>query len=220
MTVLMAPAALDAQGIDTRVAERRARERVRARANTRRVRRLRLAVPIFSAVIGVGLIGVAVLPKLLPIAALSGLSITADGLVMNTPRLAGHLGEGRRYEVTARRAVQSLLYPTQLSLDDLAANLDLGEEAVTIEGRHAAYDTGTEILKLTEGVAIRTTDGNAMDLSAANVDLRAGEMHATGGLTIDSPRGTVEAGAIHVLMGGDVIRFTGGVKITVEPQKP
>jgi len=190
-------------------------EQLRARRHSRRVRRLRVIVPASGAVLLAVLLAAAALPKLLP---LSGLSITADGLVMNSPRLSGHLGEGRRYEVVARRAVQSLIDPSRLSLEGLGADLDMGGgERVTIRGANAAYDTDTEILALSEGVEIASTDGNEMRLSGATVFLREGRVEGDGGIEITSPRGHIRAGRVDITGGGDLIRLTGGVSITIHP---
>ncbi|MEM9223163.1 MAG: LPS export ABC transporter periplasmic protein LptC [Pseudomonadota bacterium] len=197
---------------------RRTAERHQAVRHSRRVKRLRIVLPMVSGLIAVGLVGVAVLPKLFPIAALAGLSLTADGLVMNSPRLAGHLGEGRRYEVVAERAVQSLLNPSQLSLEGLTADLDMGKgEQVTIEGNQASYDTDTEVLELDGGVSINSSDGSQMSLPGAIVRLRDGTVTGEGAISITSPKGHIRAGGIRVSDGGDIIRLTRGVSITIHP---
>jgi len=203
---------------DARPSGRR-REELRARRHTRLVRRLRILMPVTGALIVAALVAAAVLPKLLPLSNLAGLSLTADGLVMNEPRLSGHLGEGRRYEVVAERAVQSLLDPSRLSLENLHATLEAGrDERITIKGESAAYDTETEVLELSGGVAIDTTDGSAVRLPGATVHLKEGRVEGAGGIEITSPRGRVRAGRIAVEGGGDVIRLTGGVAITVQPE--
>jgi lipopolysaccharide export system protein LptC len=197
----------------------RLREQVRARRHTKRVKRLRVIVPAAGGLLVTILVAAAALPKFLPLSALAGLSLTADGLVMNAPRLSGHLGEGRRYEVVAERAVQSLLDPSRLSLENLHATLDAGrDERITIKGESAAYDTETEVLELSGGVAIDTTDGSAVRLPGATVHLKEGRVEGAGGIEITSPRGRVRAGRIAVEGGGDVIRLTGGVAITVQPE--
>ena len=198
---------------------RRLREEARALRHTRRVKRLRILLPTLSALMVAALVVAAVLPKLVPLSALAGLSLTADGLVMNEPRLAGSLGEGRRYEVVAARAIQSLLSPANLSLEGLHASLDLGEDgAVTIDGQEAAYNTDTEILTLSQGVEIASTDGNRARLNDAVVFLKEGRVEGDGGVTITSPRGTIRAGAINITDGGSVIRLSGGVAITIHPE--
>jgi lipopolysaccharide export system protein LptC len=196
----------------------RHREQARALRHTRRVRLLRVVVPVAGTLLVAVLVTAAALPKLLPLSALSGVSLTADGLVMNEPRLSGHLGEGRRYEVVAARAVQSLVDPSRLSLEGLDANLEMDTgERVSIFGSHAAYDTETEILKLSDGVTIASSDGNEARLSAATVFLREGRVESDGGIEITSPRGHIRAGRIDITGGGDLIRFAGGVSITIHP---
>ncbi|MCF3932300.1 LPS export ABC transporter periplasmic protein LptC [Acuticoccus sp. M5D2P5] len=200
------------------IADTRRIEQNRARRHTRRVKRLRVLLPIVSGIIVLGLAGAAIIPKLVPLSMLAGLSLTSDGLVMNEPRLSGHLGEGRRYEVVAERAVQSLLTPSRLSLEALNVNLDMGDgQTVNIHGDIAKYDTGTEILELSEGVSINSSDGNHAKLDNATVHLSEGRVEGEGGIDIDSPRGRIRAGRIDVTDGGGLIRFTGGVSITINP---
>lgn len=207
-----------AASLDRAHARGRRLEQIRARRHTRRVKRLRVLVPAAGAVLVALLVGAAVLPKLLPLSALSGLRLTADGLVMNAPRLSGHLGEGRRYEVVATRAVQSLVDPSRLSLEGLDADLDMGRgQRVTIFGARAAYDTDTEILELSDGVAIASSDGNEMRLAGATVFLREGRVEGEGGIEITSPRGHIRAGAVDITGGGSLIRLSDGVSITIHP---
>lgn len=195
---------------------RRAKEQRHARRHTRRVKRLRVLLPVASAAIATGLIAAAVVPKLFPLAAFAGLSLTADGLVMNEPRLAGHLGEGRRYEVVADRAVQSLLNPSRLSLEGLSADFDMGEgQRVTIAGHRARYDTNTEILEVDGGVTINSSDGSTVSLAGATVDIAQRRVDSTGSIEIASPKGDIRAGALTVLDGGSLLRMTDGVSITI-----
>jgi lipopolysaccharide export system protein LptC len=191
---------------------------MRARRHTKRVKRLRVLVPAVGAALVAVLVAAAALPKLIPLPSLAGLSLTADGLVMHTPRLSGHLGEGRRYEVVATRAVQSLVDPSRLTLEGLDADLDMGEgQRVTIFGARAAYDTDTEVLELSDGVAIASSDGNEMRLPGATVFLREGRVEGEGGIEIISPRGLIRAGAVDITGGGSTIRLTDGVSIVIHP---
>ncbi len=136
---------------------------------------------------------------------------------MNAPRLSGHLGEGRRYEVSAGRAIQSLLTPSRLALEDLRAELDAESGTVVIGATAATYDTGTEVLDLSDGISLETSDGDTARLDSATVRLKEGRLEGDGSVSIASPRGTIRAGAIEVVDGGAIIRFTGGVRITIDP---
>ncbi len=196
----------------------RHREERRASANTRRVKRLRIVVPLLGVLIAAVIAVGAVLPKLFPIAALAGLSLTADGLVMNEPRLAGHLGGGRRYEVIAARAIQSLLTPSHLAIEGLDAKLEMGDgERVSMHSDEATYDTGTEVLTLVDGIRIASTDGTKAAMERATVLFQEWRLHSEAGVSINSPRGDIRAGRIEVIDGGDLIRFSDGVAITIHP---
>ncbi|ORE91200.1 hypothetical protein ATO13_20744 [Stappia sp. 22II-S9-Z10] len=197
----------------------RALEEQRAIRNTRRVKRLRVLVPTMGMAIALMLTVGAVLPKLFPLAAFAGLSLTADGLVMNEPRLAGHLGAGRRYEVVAQRAVQSLLTPSHLALEALDARLALSDgEEVALHSAEATYNTSTEIMTLAKGIDIASTDGSTATMEKATVFFQEGRMESEAGVKIRSPRGDISAGRIDVLDGGALIRFSGGVAITIHPE--
>lgn len=214
----MTLASQDLRPIMAPVNASRSMEERRAVRHSKRVRRLRVILPLLSIVMALGLLGAAALPKLFPLSQLAGLSLTADGLVMNSPRLAGSLGSGRRYEVVAERAVQSLLQPSRLSLDGLNADLDLGNgQTVTIDGTHAAYDTSTEVLTLSDGVSIASSDGNRAMLKSATVFLKEGRVESAGDIEIDSPKGRIRAGGIDITGGGALIRLTGGVSIVIQP---
>ncbi|UOM35653.1 LPS export ABC transporter periplasmic protein LptC [Acuticoccus sp. I52.16.1] len=211
-------AALPLPGDGSFAPRTRRREEQRALRNTRRVKRLRVLVPTLGMMIAAVITVAAVLPKLFPIAALAGLSLTADGLVMNEPKLAGHLGGGRRYEVVASRAIQSLLTPSHLAIEGLDAKLEMSDgERVAMHSDEATYDTNTEVLTLDDGIRIDSTDGTQASMDRATVLFQKGEMHSEAGVSINSPRGTIRAGRIDVFDGGDLIRFSDGVAITIHP---
>lgn len=196
----------------------RALEQARARRHTRRVKRLRVTLPLVALLGSLMLTGAAVLPKLFPLEALAGLSLTADGLVMNSPSLSGHLGEGRRYAVGADRAIQSIFTPSRLSLEGVSAYLDLGDDGtLTITGERAAYDTNTEVLTA-EGAVAQTSGGDVITLQSATLYLREERMSSDAPITIVSPKGEIRAGAIDITDSGALLRLTGGVSITIDPQ--
>lgn len=196
----------------------RARVRERAARHSRRVRRLRLVVPLAGGILALGLLVLAAMPTILSVAGLEGVEITADGLVMNNPRLSGHLDADRRYSVEARRAVQSILDPSELKLEAIVAELEMAEDGwVRITGNRAFYDTDTEILELMGGVSINSSEGTEARLESASVFLKDGRVVSPEAVDIASPRGAIRAGRIDVEDSGEVIRMRGGVSITIDP---
>lgn len=201
----------------TRAAHRAELQR-RAIRHSRRVRRMRWLVPALGGAMALALAVLAALPALLPFAGLEGVNITAEGLVMNNPRLSGHLGDDRRYDVEARRAVQSILDPTELRLEDISARLEMGaDDWVDISGARAFYDVDTEILQLSGGVRIASSDGTSAHLRTASVFLKEGRVESPEAIEIDSRHGAIRAGSIDVVESGDVVRMSGGVSIRIDP---
>lgn len=191
-----------------------------AERHSRRVRRMRIAAPLVAGALALFLVGATLTPSLLSAIGLEGLELSSDGLVMNAPKLSGHLEGGRRYAVTAERAVQSLLDPSQLTLENIVADLDLGEDGwVKISGARAHYDTGTEILRLTDGISVTSSEGHRADLSSAALFLKEGRFESAEPLTITSPKGEISAGRMNVERDGDVIRMRGGVNMMINPAK-
>lgn len=199
-------------------AARRARLQRKAIRHSRRVRRLRWLLPAVGGAMALALAIVAALPALMPFAGLEGVNITAEGLVMNSPRLSGQLDEDRRYDVTARRAVQSILDPTELRLEGIRARLEMGgDDWVDITGARAFYDVDTEILELSGGVLIASSDGTEARLGTASVFLKEGRVESPEAIAIDSRHGAIRAGSIDVVGSGDVVRMSGGVSIRIDP---
>lgn len=189
-----------------------------AARHSRRVRWLRVLVPGIACLISIVIAGAVILPNLFPGLGITGFSITMDGLVMNNPRLSGHLGGDRRYSVTAERAIQSLVNPSQLRLENILAEITLGADGwVKIRGREARYDTETEILNLEGGITLTSSKGYTAELASADIYLDEGRLESPEPLRMTSPRGVIDAGRIHVERDGDVIRMRGGVKVTIAP---
>lgn len=194
----------------------RSRQWRAAERHTRRVRRLRILLPVAATVLTLFIAAWTVVPNLFP--SLQGFSISMDGLVMNNPRLSGQLGPDRRYSVTARRAIQSLLDPSKLTLDHLVAEIDLGADGwVRITGRAARFDTETQILNLEDGIALTSSEGYEAVMESAVVHLGEGRLESPEPLRMRSPRGVIDAGRIHIERDGDVIRMRGGVKVVIAP---
>lgn len=205
---------------DVRAAGVRQRKWRQTERHSRRVRRMRIVVPAAAGVLALFLVGATLTPSLLSAIGLEGLELSKDGLVMNGPKLSGHLDGDRRYSVTAERAVQSLTDPSKLTLENIVADLDLGKDGwVKISGARARYDTSTEILRLTDGISVTSSEGHRARLSSAALFLKEGRFESAEPITISSPKGEISAGRLNVERDGDVIRMKGGVNVMINPAR-
>lgn len=197
--------------------ERLRRERRAARRHSTRVRWLKRLLPAISLLIVVGVLGAMMLRNLLPGFDLGSIDITSEGIVMSNPELSGHDGE-RSYHVTAKRAIQSLMNPKIINLEEIDARVKLGpDEWVAFTAPHGIYDGGNERLKLSDGINLEWSRGYHVTLSGAEVDLKSGAILSDDTIHVSSDQGTFQAGRISVADNGASVHFSDGIKMTLRP---
>jgi lipopolysaccharide export system protein LptC len=195
----------------------RTRARRAAAGHSRAVRHLRWVLPVAALVIVGGFAIVMVLPALAPGIDLGSVGVSSEGLVMENPKLSGHDGD-RSYEITAERAVQSLLNPKLIELDGIDARITLPNGGwVKLKAVHGQYDSEVERLKLQDGITVESSDGEQAQFTTADIDLKTGLAVSDQPLSIDGPRGKIDAGSATASGDGSGIVFKGGVKLTLDP---
>jgi lipopolysaccharide export system protein LptC len=198
-------------------AERRRAFAVAAR-HSRRVRRLRVALPAAGLVLALLVIGWSVVTRIEIGLAIGDLRLTAEGLAMDAPRLSGSDGKGRTYEVTAASAVQDLANPKVIRLSGIAAHVRQADGSTAdFAAASGVYDAGAQTLVLQEHITIRASDGSAADLTRAEIDLATGEVTSDAPVAFSSSLGSIEAEQMEVGDKGKSVTFGGGVKMTVNP---
>ncbi|ODN69374.1 LPS export ABC transporter periplasmic protein LptC [Methylobrevis pamukkalensis] len=191
----------------------------RALRNSRRVRRLRLLLPALSLVVALGVIGAGAVARIGFGLGIDGLSLTAEGLQMDAPRLSGSDGRGRTYTVTATNAVQDFNDPKVIRLFGIAAEIRQADGSwAKFDADSGIYDSGREKLRLDKNIRIRTNDGNAADLSEAAIDLKTGQVDSDAPVAFSSALGSVEAQGMKVDQKRGSVTFTDGVRMTVDPK--
>ncbi|WP_018698733.1 LPS export ABC transporter periplasmic protein LptC [Amorphus coralli] len=195
-------------------AQRRAREA--ARRHSRVVKTLRVLLPLGGVAIVVVIFGMAVVKSLLPVDVIGNLDVTSEGLVMNDPNLAGRLNDGRAYNVSAGKAVQSFTDTSRITLTDMLATLIVSDaQTVEMRSKGGLLDTDDEWMNLTDGVVLTTTDGYRADLEDARLDFKAGTLASDAPIKIQSEKFDLTANALDVTDEGKVVRFVGNVNMTI-----
>lgn len=197
------------------------RERAAARRHSRRVRFMKLLLPVISIVLFLGVAGAMALQSFVPGLDLGKIGLTGDGsIVMTNPELSGHDGE-RSYQVTAKRAIQNLFNPKVIQLEEITARLKLSaDEWAAFTATHGTYDSGQERLELDDGIEIEWSRGYQATLSAATIDLKTGAILSDDAIDISSRQGHFRSGKIDVAEDGQTIRFTNGISMTLRAAKP
>jgi lipopolysaccharide export system protein LptC len=193
-----------------------------ARRHSRWVRRLRVAIPVVA---GILLAGISLMALFNPLGLLSGLPVGADALVvsgskitMQAPWLTGFTSDRRGYEMRAQTAAQDLTNPTLVELSGITARVELQDKAVVdLTALTGTYDAKAERLRLTKDIQFVSSNGYEGRLAEAMVDIRTGQIVSDKPVEMQMLNGVVTAGRLEVVEQGALVRFGGGVAMTVRP---
>jgi lipopolysaccharide export system protein LptC len=188
-----------------------------ARRHSLLVRALRWLFPGIGFLILAGMIGTVVLFNVLGSFGAANLMLTSEGLVMDHPELSGHDGE-RSYKVTARRAIQRLSDPRIIDLETIKADIVLSEDqSAEIVALKGTYNNAAETLRLFDGIQIDWSEGYKVDLTEVAIDLSNGALSTSTPISIRSDQGHVLAGKLSYDQNKGLVRFTDGIKMTINP---
>jgi lipopolysaccharide export system protein LptC len=200
-------------------ADRQARFRAAAR-HSRRVRLLRITIPI---TIALALASVAVLSVFNPWRMLVKLPLNMGNLVvsgtkitMEAPRLAGYTPDKRAYELSARAAAQDITKPTVVELHDMRARIEMEDKTdVRMNAAIGSYDTKSEVLTLDKDIVLKSSTGYEGHLQQAIVDIRAGTVTSNKPVEVKLLNGNLNAKQLAITDAGGLVRFDGGVSMTL-----
>ena len=195
---------------------------VRARRHSRHVRWMRGGLPALAVVTLAGLLGAAWVARAIPEGfSLDAFSVEGGELVMTEPSLVGFDERDQPYRVDAARATQSVADPDKFSLEDVEAEIPLSDGTrVTVTSSGGDYDRGTERLVIPEPFTVELDDGTVANFSGGTVDVGEGTFDSSGRVDMLRREGRIEADALSVNQSGRSARFTGNVRVTIEPGSP
>lgn len=191
-----------------------------ARRHSRLVRMLRISIP---AVVVLGTTVIVLITYFNPLRMLGQLPIDVGSLVvsgskitMEHPRLSGFTNDARAYELSADAAKQDLTKPDLIELRNLRATVEMQDKA-TIEmlATTGTYDSKGEMLKLDQNIMLNSSTGYSGHLSEAMIDMRKGYVVSKHPVELQLLQGTLNANRLEIIDSGDLVRFDGGVNMTL-----
>ena len=191
-----------------------------ARRHSRLVRMLRISIP---AVVVLGTTVIVLITYFNPLRMLGPLPIDVGSLVvsgskitMEHPRLSGFTNDARAYELSADAAKQDLTKPDLIELRNLRATVEMQDKA-TIEmlATTGTYDSKGEMLKLDQNIMLSSSTGYSGHLSEAMIDMRKGYVVSKHPVELQLLQGTLNANRLEIIDSGDLVRFDGGVNMTL-----
>jgi lipopolysaccharide export system protein LptC len=191
-----------------------------ARRHSRAVRILRIAIPL---AVVLGFTGIFLITYFNPLRMLAKLPIDVGNLVvsgtkitMEHPRLSGFTGDARAYELSADAAKQDLTKPDLIELRNIRAKVQMQDKStVEVSATNGIYDSKGETLKLNQNIVLSSSTGYRGRLSEAMIDIRKGNVVSERPVEVELLQGTLNANRLEISDSGDLVRFGGGVNMTL-----
>lgn len=149
------------------------------------------------------------------------LSIQGNKLVMDAPKLSGFTKDGRNYNITATAAAQDLTKTNVIELDGIKANFALTNNGLTeLTAVKGVYDAKGDIVRLTEGIVIRSTAGYEGRLKDALIEVKRGYVITETPVDIIFNNGTIRADRMQIFENGAHALFEGNVTMMMKLPPP
>jgi lipopolysaccharide export system protein LptC len=182
----------------------------RALRHSRRVRFIRLAIPLgLIATVAIA-IAAATLNPLRMLTSLpvdySGLVVSGTKVTMQAPRIAGFTNDTRPYEVTARAAAQDVANPDTIELQGLHGKSEMSDKTVfELTADTGIYDSKSEMLTLRQNIILKSTSGFNVYLSEATIDVHSSNVVSEKPVRVVMQQGIINANRTEVADSGGTI---------------
>lgn len=202
--------------------EKRVRDQfAEAERHSRRVRILKIAIPVVATT-GVALLAAVTVFRPASTVAVSTESITlSDGrIVMSNPKLDGLTGDKQPYAMRAERAFQEIGRDGLVELEKITAELPFGTGLIAnLRAGGGFFDNARNTLDLGKSVELTTTDGMTAKLDSARIDIAKSALVTDKPVEITTPGSRITAGSLSVSEGGKLLVFETNVRLTIDPKK-
>ncbi|MDE1973631.1 MAG: LPS export ABC transporter periplasmic protein LptC [Hyphomicrobiales bacterium] len=186
------------------------------------MRWLRIGVPLAIAAALLTVIGANYMPTAgirLP-HDLGKLVIKGTKVTMQQPKLSGFTVDSRPYEFSAQSAEQDITKPDFMELHQIQASMEMEDNSmVHVTSNGGNYNMKSETLILRDNVHLFSSTGNELRLSEAAIDVHKGTVRSDKPVWVKLTNGVINAKRLDVLDSGAIIRFGGGVTMTVHPDQ-
>jgi lipopolysaccharide export system protein LptC len=143
-----------------------------------------------------------------------------DVMLMHNPRYLGETENAEPYEVVAEAAHLDPDAPHRIHLEHLVAKIDKsGDRDLRLAALSGIYNRKNEKLELDGGIVLTTSDGYRFETESARINLGHSRVAGNQPIVGSGPSGTLEADRFEIKRGGDLMRFRGRVKVTVNMAK-
>ena len=192
-----------------------------AQLSSRRVRNLKIGLPIIGSIFIIIFVGFVVLAQYtaLPLG-FAAIDLTGGELVMESPTLNGFTSDDGEYEIVAERAVQDLADPKKVFLEQIGATLTLEDgNIISIDAGKGQFHVEIQDFKLTKGISLHTSTGYTGELKSAYIDIKGGSLVSNEEVFFKGDIGEISANHLTVRDNATFILFEDRVRMTINPNK-
>ncbi|MBV8510545.1 MAG: LPS export ABC transporter periplasmic protein LptC [Xanthobacteraceae bacterium] len=195
-----------------------------AARHSRWVRLLRRAIPVSIAAVAALLIFEAYFNPFRVLANIrvdpSKIIISGTRIKMGSPRYAGYTSDNRPYEVTAQAASQDITKPDLIDLEDIWAKMEMQDKSTMVmTAKTGHYNSKIDRLVLSNEIRLNTSTGHAARLHDATIEIKKGSVVSENPVELEFLRGTLNANQLQIEDQGAMMRFGGGVTMTLTDLK-
>jgi lipopolysaccharide export system protein LptC len=153
--------------------------------------------------------------------AVSGkLAVQGSKITMELPRVAGFTRDQRAYELNAETAVQDILSPDVVELQNPRAKMELQDkDVVVMTANSGTYNTKADKIVLRDRIVITSQQGYKANLREAAVEMKKGSVISDQPVEITLPNGMLKANRLEIFDSGDLVRFDNGVVLDLDGEK-
>lgn len=200
-------------------ATERARAFQAAGRHSRRVRRLRMALPIGALVVIAAFVLMMVVRSLFSnFGGLTMASLTVEGtkVTMDKPRLTSARQDGGGYVMTADRAIEDVTNPDEVELVNVDGDLGgHGRPPLKLTSTRGHFNSTKETMDLWGVVGLRTGDYR-VEMTKASIDFKAGVYKTAEPVRVFMTTGTtISADAAIAADNASLMTFVGHVKTSI-----
>jgi lipopolysaccharide export system protein LptC len=197
-----------------------------AKRHSRRVRLLRVGLPVVAVIACVLLALVSWFNPLRMLAARLPISVgdvivSGTKIKMENPKLSGFTRDKRRYDIVAGAAAQDLTQPGMIELQDITAVFEMQDKTTTkLVARDGMLDTKNDRLTLEHDIVVITSKGEEGYFEQAVVDTKNGNVVSEKPVRMKLTNGTVKGNRFELKNSGEIVRFEKGVVAHMKFENP
>jgi lipopolysaccharide export system protein LptC len=192
-----------------------------AARHSRRVRRLRVAIPatimfILTATILVSWLDPLKVLVRFPIDS-GKIVISGTKITMEAPKLSGYTKDQRWYEMNAKAAAQDVTKPDLVELVEVRAKIETADKStIFLSSKDGLYNRKTSFLNLDHNVIVRSTSGFEMHLDEAVIDTANGEVVSNKPVSAFTEDSTLNSDRLEIHKSGEIVHFIDNVVMNID----